>query len=252
MKETDIFIYFNELNDYNVVNLFSKKPLNFNTQKIDKETINNQYKKLQEKLGYKFIKIIKPNQKHTNIVKKVDKTNLNDSFDNVDGLVTDVKGIALATSLADCQGILLYDKKKKVIGNIHSGWKGTLNKIIINAINLMIKEYNSSINDIKVYFSPSILKCCFEVDEDVKNEFLNSFSNIDINKYITKGNLKDNKQKYLIDTIGINVNIIEKMGILPNNITTSNICTKCNNNLYHSHRADKNINGRNICLIAMR
>ena len=252
MKETNNFIQFKELNDYNVINLFSKKPLNFNVKKVDKEKINSQYKKLQEELGYKFIKIIKPNQKHTNIVKKVDITNLNDNFDNVDGLITNIKGIALATSLADCQGILLYDKKKKVIGNIHSGWKGTLNKIIINAIDLMVKEYNSSTNDIKVYFSPSILKCCFEVDEDVKNEFLNSFSNIDINKYIAKSNLKDGKQKYLIDTIGINANIIKKIGILPNNITTSNICTKCNNNLYHSHRADKDTDGRNICLIAMR
>lgn len=252
MEEFDSFIQFKELNDYNVINLFSKKPLNFNGRKIDNETINGQYNIIQEKLGYKFIKIIKPNQCHTNVVKKIDISNINDVFDNVDGLITDIKGIALVTSLADCQGILLYDKKKKVIGNIHSGWKGTLNKIIINAINMMIKEYNSSISDIKVYFSPSILKCCFEVDEDVKNDFLNKFSNIDINKYITKGNLIKGKQKYLIDTIGININILETIGIFPDNITTSDICTKCNNNLYYSHRADSDTDGRNILLISMR
>ena len=252
MEEFDSFIQFKELNDYNVINLFSKKPLNFNGRKIDNETINGQYNIIQEKLGYKFIKIIKPNQRHTNVVKKIDISNINDVFDNVDGLITGIKGIALVTSLADCQGILLYDKKKKVIGNIHSGWKGTLNKIIINAINMMIKEYNSSISDIKVFFSPSILKCCFEVDEDVKNDFLNKFSNININKYITKGNLIKGKQKYLIDTIGININIIETIGILPDNITTSDICTKCNNNLYHSHRADSDTDGRNILLISMR
>lgn len=252
MEEFDSFIQFKELNDYNVINLFSKKPLNFNGRKIDNETINGQYNIIQEKLGYKFIKIIKPNLSHTNVVKKIDISNINDVFDNVDGLITDIKGIALVTSLADCQGILLYDKKKKVIGNIHSGWKGTLNKIIINAINMMIKEYNSSISDIKVFFSPSILKCCFEVDEDVKNDFLNKFSNININKYITKGNLIKGKQKYLIDTIGININIIETIGILPDNITTSDICTKCNNNLYHSHRADSDTDGRNILLISMR
>ena len=252
MEEFDSFIQFKELNDYNVINLFSKKPLNFNGRKIDNETINGQYNIIQEKLGYKFRKIIKPNQRHTNVVKKIDISNINDVFDNVDGLITDIKGIALVTSLADCQGILLYDKKKKVIGNIHSGWKGTLNKIIINAINMMIKEYNSSISDIKVFFSPSILKCCFEVDEDIKNDFLNKFSNININKYITKGNLIKGKQKYLIDTIGININIIEAIGILPENITTSDICTKCNNNLYHSHRADSDTDGRNILLISMR
>lgn len=252
MKEFDNFVQFEELNDYDILNLFSKKPLNFNTKKVDREIINSQYEKLQEELDYKFIKIIKPIQKHTNIVKKVDMTNINDNFDSVDGLITNVRGVALVTSLADCQGILLYDDNKKVIGNIHSGWKGTLNRIVINAIKLMMKEYNSEIKNIKVYFSPSILGCCFEVDEDVKNEFLSEFSDIDINKYITNGEVKEGKQKYLIDTIGINVNLIEKFGILGNNITTSNICTKCNNNLYHSHREDKDLDGRNIALIAMK
>ena len=42
------------------------------------------------------------------------------------------------------------------------------------------------------------------------------------------------------------------MGVLDKNINTSNICTKCNNNLYHSHRADKDIDGRNIALIAIK
>ena len=252
MIQFDNFIQFKELNDYGVLNLFSKKPLNFNDKKVDKDTINNQYKKLQEELGYKFIKIIKPIQNHTNIVKKVDMTNINDDFVNVDGLITNIKGIALVTSLADCQGILIYDDKKKIIGNIHSGWKGTLNKIIINAIELMIEEYNSSINNIKVYFFPSILGCCFEVDDDVKNEFMDKFSNIDINKYIKKGEIKNGNQKYLIDTIGINISLIKKIGILDSNITISNICTKCNNSLYHSHRADKDIDGRNISLIAMK
>ena len=60
------------------------------------------------------------------------------------------------------------------------------------------------------------------------------------------------EQKYLIDTTGINIELIKKLGILENNIYTSNICTKCNNNIYHSYRSDKELAGRNIALIAMK
>ena len=252
MNTTNNYIQFKELNDSNIINLYSKKPLNFNNEIVNKEIINNQYQKLQEELNYRFIKIIKPVQKHTNIVKKVDSTNINDNFNNVDGLITNIEGVALVTSLADCQGILLYDHHNKVIGNIHSGWKGTLNRIIVNAIELMIKEYNSKTSDIKVFFFPSILKCCFEVDEDVKNKFLNKFSDISIKKYIIKRKNKEGKQKYFIDTVGINTELLKKMGLLDNNIIISNICTKCNNDIYYSHRANKNIDGRNIALIAIK
>lgn len=252
MIPSESFMQFKELNDLNVINLFTKKPFNFNYYKINKEDINKQYSILEGKINYRFKKIIKPKQSHTNIVKKVDELNKDDTFEDVDGLITDLKGIALVTTFADCQGILLYDTDKKVIGNIHSGWKGTLGRIIVNAIKLMINEYNSNPKDIKVFFSPSILQCCFEVDEDVKDLFVNNFNDIDIQKYIVNGNIIDNKQKYYIDTIGINIELLKNIGILENNIYKSNICTMCSGDIFHSHRKNKELDGRNIILIALK
>ena len=66
------------------------------------------------------------------------------------------------------------NNNKKVIGNIHSGWKGTYNKIIVNAINIMIDRFNSNVKDIKCVICPSICKECFEVDEDLNNNFVNN------------------------------------------------------------------------------
>lgn len=252
MLENNDYIQFENLNDNNVIHLYTKKPFNFNGNKMEKEMINLQYEQIEKKLNYKCSKIIKPIQTHTNIVKKVDMTNLNEKFENVDGLVTNLKGIALVTSLADCQGILLYDKNKKVIGNIHSGWKGTLNRIVSNAINLMISEYNCDLRDIEVYICPSILECCFEVDADVKNQFVNNFSDISIDKYIHIGEIKEDKQKYFIDTVSINIEVIKKIGILEDNIYNSNICTKCNNEKFHSHRGDSITDGRNIAFIVLK
>lgn len=250
-KESN-YVTFKKLDNQNIINLYSAKPLNFRKGLIADEEINQNYIDIQNSLNYNFSKIIKPNQNHTNIVKVVNEENINGVFEEIDGLITNLRNIALVTSLADCQGILLHDKEKQVIGNIHSGWKGTLNKIIVNAIDLMISTYNSNPENIEVYITPSIEKCCFEVDNDVKELFINNFKEIDINDFITLGEIKDNKQKYFIDTIGINKSIMVTKGIKEENINLSNICTKCQNAYFHSHRSEGINSGRNIALICLK
>ena len=250
MLEQDNYIQFKCLNNNDIVNLYTKKPFNFNGKKIETHILEAQYKEIEKIIDYKDnIKFIKPIQTHTNIVKTVNINNLNDNFENVDGLITNLKGVALVTSLADCQGILLYDKVKKVIGNIHSGWKGTLNRIACNAITIMIEEFNCDIKDIEVYICPSILKCCFEVSKDVKEQFSSNFKDIEIEKFILKNEKQE--QKYFIDTVSMNIELLKKLGILNTNIYNSNICTKCNNNKFHSHRGDVE-DGRNIALIMLK
>lgn len=253
MIEKNNYIQFNNLKQYSdVEHLFTKIPFDFNQNNIEKEKLNLQYKEIQKIMNYKFKKIKKPIQTHTNVVKKVDITNLNDEFKDVDGLVTNLKGVALVISVADCQGLILYDNNKRVIGNIHSGWKGTLNRITSNAIKLMIKEYGCNVKDIEVYICPSILKCCFEVDEDVKEMFKNEFSDIKIDSLITKDKIKEGKQKYYIDTVSINVEVLKNIGILERNIFKSNLCKKCHKEKFHSHRGTSNVDGRNVSVVVLK
>lgn len=242
---------FEKLNRDGVISFFTLKPYNFRKTQLTPDEINENYKKIEKDLGVRLGKIIKPVQTHTNIVRVVDEDNVNDTFDNVDGLITNLKNVSLVTSLADCQGILLYDSKKQVIGNIHSGWKGTLGRIIENAINLMIQQYNSNPADIEAYINPSILKCCFEVDEDVALNFKKEFTDIKIDDLILMGKYIDGVQKYYIDTVEINKRVMMKLGVLEENIILSNICSKCNSSIIHSHRADGPDSGRNISLICM-
>jgi len=246
------YLSFSKLNQKNITNLFTLKPYNFRTGFISNDKIREDYNNIQETLNHDFIKIIKPIQTHTSIVKKVDVSNIDETFNNVDGLITNMKNVALVTSLADCQGILLYDSVNKVIGNIHSGWKGTLYRIIANAVNLMIKEYECNPKNIEVYICPSILDCCFEVDSDVKDMFENKFRDIDIQSFITLGEIKDGKQKYFIDTVSINKQVLLSLGIKSENIISSNICSKCNHKIMHSHRAHGIESGRNIALICLK
>ena len=219
MIEKEEYIQFKELKNHNdIIHLFTKKPYNFSKITSTEENIKKEYEKIEKEVNFNFLAIKKPIQTHTNIVKVLTKENLNDDFQDVDGLITDLKGVALVTSLADCQGILLYDPIKKIIGYIHSGWKGTLN--------------------------------VFEVDKEVVHMFYENYNKID--DYVMKGDIKQGKQKYYIDTISINVNSMKELGLLEENIHCSNICTKCHSDKYHSYRTDHDKSGRKIALICLK
>ncbi len=242
---------FDDLNNFpEIVHLYTTKPFDFSLERVGTKGIEKGFKEIEKDLHYKFNKIVMPIQTHTDVVKIVDSTNINDEFNDVDGLITNMKNVALVTKTADCQSILLYDPLKKVIGNIHSGWRGTLNKIIKNAIDLMVNEFGCEPQNIRACICPSIMKCCFEVSEDVEEMFRINFK--EINDFITLGEIKDKKQKYYIDTIKVNKNVLIDLGLKEENISVSNLCTKCNSNVFHSYRAALKESGRNIALICIK
>ena len=238
---------FDILDKYNLVNFITDKSVDINYSKQSRDEIR---KILQGMSDYQFKKIISPRQTHTNNVVVINEDNLDSELQDVDGVITKLKGVALTIATADCQSIILYDKKNEVIGNIHSGWKGTLNKILSNGINLMIKEFSSNVEDIIVCIGPSIMGCCFEVDKDVVDMFNNNFT--DIEKFIRLGEIKDGIQKYYIDTVEINKRELINLGILEENIYLSNVCTKCSSDIYYSYRVDGQDSGRNVTLISMK
>ena len=164
-------------------------------------------------------------QIHSN--KVFDITNIPKNYEG-DGLITNKSNIALVTKSKDCNSIFIIDTKNKIIGNIHSGWKGTLKSIITIAINKMKEKYNSVSKDIKIVFNPSIRECCFEVDNDVYDLF--------IKKYKDKSYYKKISNKYHINLVKIIKDDAKKLGIKEENIIDNNICTLCNRKLFNSHR----------------
>lgn len=186
-------------------------------------------------------------------MEKIEKVKNIDELKDVDGVVTNKKDIALLTTSADCISFLLYDPVKKAIGSIHSGWKGTLKGIIVKAIEKMITEYHSKPEDIICCICPSIRQCCFEVDEDVKDLFYNKYKNLkNIDEIIKLGDKKEDKQKYYIDTVKINIELLKNIGLKEKNIIDSNICTMCHSKEFHSYRADGKSFGVNGAIIAIK
>ena len=241
------YLQFRRLLDYKdkVVHCYTTKCANY------KKDDGSNYKNLYKSLGLDYSKLVKiEHQIHSNFVETV--TSTNQSFTNIDGLLTNRNGLSLSLRFADCTPIYLYDTKKNVIGNIHSGWRGTAKKIAEAGVLQMIQAYGSNPKDIIACIGPAIGKCHFEVDEDVKNIFENTFSYMNItDKIIEKGEIKDEEQKYFIDTNLINQTMLENLGLLPENIIESNICTVCHSDMLHSYRADKELSCRNTAILGL-
>lgn len=176
----------------------------------------------------------------------------NEKFNNIDGLITNKKDISLSLRFADCTPILFYDPKKNVIGNIHSGWRGTVQKIGQKGALKMIEVYGCKKEDLLCFLGPCIEKCHFEVGKEVKEIFEQTFSYLGSLENIIQKVYKKEEEKYFIDTTAINRKLLEEIGISCNNIIESKICTVCNASQMHSYRAEKENSGRNTAIIGLK
>lgn len=237
--------------------------VNFRTARANKQSLEkeeyeraiNDYKKLCNSIGSNYINVVKTNQQHTSNVKvvkeKVNKSepdfNLSQYFET-DGLVTNKRNLMLSTTNADCILLLFFDPVKKVIANTHSGWKGTLQRISVKTVQKMEEEFCCNPEDIICCICPSIRKCHFEVDKDVKDLFEKEFIDLDLEEIIEK---QENKDKWNIDTVLINQIILEREGLKKENIIDSGICSVCNSDIIHSFRVEKEGYGLNTALIEL-
>ncbi len=239
--------------------------LNFRTSTLKKERLPekeykkaiNSYKVLCNVIDCNYINLVKTNQEHTDCVKivkeKVNETmpdfNL-EKYYNTDGLITNQKDIILSTTNADCILLLFFDPVKKVIANAHSGWKGSLQRISIKTVQKMVKGFECNPKDIICCICPSIRRCHFEIQKDVKDMFKEEFKDLDnLNEIIEE---KVPSQKWNIDTVLMNQIILEKQGLKKENIIDSGICSVCHSDLIHSYRVEKQGYGLNTALIGLK
>ena len=218
---------------------FSKEPfdsLNFGINTGDKlVTVNENIAYLAKGLGVEDRKIFLTNQVHDDRIHIVDEfENVDATYkicEGIDGLATKFKGSLLMTFYADCNPIFFADKRKKVIAVCHGGWKGTLIKFGKTTVEFLVENFDSDPRDIYVGIGPSAGKCCYEMGEDVIEQFRNRY------KLWKSFIIKKNDGKYLVDLKLANKLSIMEAGVTEDNIELSKICTICNEDFF-SYRRD--------------
>ena len=152
-----------------------------------KKTIQKNLNYISKKMRINSGHLILMHQTHSNKVQEINKNNFRRTVYS-DSIITRMNHIALGVVTADCVPILVFDKKNKIIGCIHAGWKGALTGIIKNTI-LKMKKFNLR-NEIYASVGPCIGKKNYEVDNDFFKKFmLKSRKN---RKYFSKKNKRKN------------------------------------------------------------
>ena len=158
----------------------------------------------------------------------------------IDGLCTDVPGLCLATSYADCVPILFVDPKHQAIASSHAGWRGTAAKMGARTVEKMEACFGSHREDLVAVVGPSICRDCYEVDGEVVSVFEKNYGREAMAEIAFPGKRPG---KYQLDLWAANFLALREAGIPPERIHVSGICTCCHPMFFYSHRASRGNRG---------
>lgn len=233
--------------------IYSSMNLSF-SRGDNKENVDENFRRIAQVLDSTPEHIVCSRQTHTTNVRKVTEKDLGKGvvretdYDDVDGLITNVPGIILATFYADCVPLYFVDVKKRAIGLSHSRWRGTVNRMGQATLQAMKRAYGTEPSDVMAAIGPSICQDCYEVGEEVADAFRKSFPN-EWEYLIRKGK---EEGKYQLDLQETNRRILLAAGVLPENIAVTDICTCCNSELLFSHRGSNGKRGNLGAFLELR
>lgn len=203
--------------------------------------------------------VLQGHQTHgTNVVVVRDRGLTREDLEGVDALVTDMPGFAIGVRTADCVPVLLYDPVCRVVAAVHSGWKGTVAKIVSKAIEVMGEEFGCRASSLLAVIGPSISLESFQVGEEVAARFLaagfpssvvvddgpisapcfTSGSSLSSSMLGPTAPHKSMAGGLHIDLWAANRWLLESAGVLSSNILVAGIDTYSRNDLFFSARRE--------------
>lgn len=220
----------------------------------DPAKVLENFKRIGASMGVDVEDMVLSKQTHTTNVRVVTEEDKGKGvmrdrdYTDVDGMITNVPGICLVTSYADCVPLYFVDPVKKAIGLSHSGWRGTVGKIGKNTVQLMQENFGSKPEDLLAAVGPSVCMDCYEVSEDVIGQFKEAFES----KYWQELFYKKENGKYQLNLWKANELIFLESGILPEHMAITNVCTHCNSKILYSHRTMGNNRGNLCAFLALK
>lgn len=233
--------------------IYSSMNLSF-TRGDDDAAVHENYRRFAAAVGFEAEDIVTSDQTHTANVRVITEEDRGNGitkprqYTDVDGMITNVPGLVLATFYADCVPLYFVDPVHHAIGLSHSGWRGTVAKIGAVTVERMREEYGTDPGDIYSAIGPSICQDCYEVSEDVIQEFRTAFGRKDWDVLFYR---KENG-KYQLNLWEANRIIMQEAGIREEHISMPGICTCCNPEFLFSHRASHGKRGNLGAFLGIR
>jgi YfiH family protein len=152
-----------------------------------------------------------------------------------DALWTADTHVALGIKVADCLPVTLMGGG--VLANIHSGWRGTVQRITAITLDTIERETSFDPRTSFAFLGPSIRVCCFEVGEEVATQF--------DARFVDRSHAKPH-----VDVVRHTIELLIDRGFVARNIIDSGLCTRCDGSIFHSYRREGKGGGRNLAIAA--
>ncbi len=190
---------------------------------------------LCQRLGIRPSQLIVPHQVHGTVVRQIDcdvleqpQTVCDGLLDGVDAVMTDLAGVCVGVSTADCIPVLLYDADHHAVCAVHAGWRGTLHRIVAKAVESMRQSYGTQPSALVAAIGPGISVDHFEVGDEVWQQFAAAdFPMEEISR---------REDKWHIDLPACNCLQLLQQGVGDDRIIRSGICTYAQSDLFFSAR----------------
>jgi hypothetical protein len=218
--------------------------------------------------GKKLWPLVTLRQVHSDLIHCV--TELPEGTLAGDGLITLTPKVLIGIQTADCLPVILVDAKRRVVGAFHAGWRGTVKRIVEKGVGEMRRCFGTQPKDIRAAIGPGVHECCYRVGEEVRIEFESQFAYAAKLFRETK-ETSEIHQKYplfflsarapghttlpkqiFLDLVEANRRQLLDAGVSKKNISVSDLCTVCRNDLLFSYRAEHGTTGRLMAVAGIR
>jgi YfiH family protein len=141
-----------------------------------------------------------------------------------DAMITDLPGMGLLVKQADCQAVILYDPARRVVSNVHCGWRGNVNGVLRAVVTAMEAEFGCDPSGLRAAIGPSLGPCCaeFVTHQVIFPESFRSFM------------VREN----YFDLCAISRSQLLTLGLKNEHIESAGLCTRCRTDLFYSYRAE--------------
>lgn len=206
---------------------------------------------LAEELGVDARHIVMPHQVHDVKCRLVDPMLIAADekerarmLDGYDAVMTQLKGVCIGVSTADCIPVLLYDEPRQAVCAIHAGWRGTCARIVEKAVAEMQRCFGTHPQDLQAVIGPGISLDNFEVGQEVYDEFRRAGHDM--------SRIARRMTKWHIDLPHCNELQLVRTGVPQGRIYQSGICTWNQVDDYFSARRLGQQSGRIFTAIMLR
>jgi YfiH family protein len=236
-----------------------------------RDSVLQNRKKFFQAIGASKMRPVTLKQIHSDSIRVVTSAKIPNEPAKGDALITRTTGLLLTVQVADCVPILLADTKNRAVAAIHSGWRGTLNRIAEKALGRMRMEFGTDPEQVLAGIGPCIGACCYEVGTDVAMEFASQFPNArewfegPFDK-LASGENDPNwlpwltmrppghpppEPKVQLNLIAANRWMLQNAGVPASKILSSDFCTSCRTDLFFSYRREQ-MTGRSMAVIGIK